>query len=247
MSVLFLNPIQAKEHYVYKASILAVLNAKLVIDVEKVIFNNEPMLQVKSNSNIHFLGNEIVNMDYLAFNDLTTFEPKINIECEHSKKSSQNNCRSVKFIPQGQFLYKESHNVNTVLEDLEFGGVNVALLNIIDQQPTYNSNEDKVYDIASIVLLIKYLEINKDHRDLDLFIAVNKQITKTRVSYVQDIDENLLWIKLTPINPGPDDFKGEFPHKIIYDRRLKTVTEIHKKLPYVGDVVIKLDVKASKF
>jgi hypothetical protein len=245
--VIIANSLCAKEHYVYKASIFKVLNAKLIIDVEDGTYNNVPVVNIKSNSNIHFLGNEIVNLDYLAHNDVKTFEPQLNIECEHSKKQGDQNCRSVKFLPQGQFLYKESHNDITKLEDIESGSLNVTLMDIITQQPTYNPNEHKIYDIASIVLLIKYLDISKDHRDIDLFIAINKQMMKVRISYVQDIDENQMWIKLIPLNPGPEEFKGEFPHKIVFDKRLKTVTEIHKKLPYVGDVVIKLDKKASRF
>lgn len=237
--------LSAKEHYVYRASIFKVLNAKLIIDVNDEVIDNIPVLRVTSNSTVRFLGNEIVNLDYVALNDITTFEPKINLECEHSDKQSEKNCRSVKFLPQGQFLYREFHNQKTVLEDLVYGSADVELLNIIDQQPSYNPNENKIYDIGSIVLLVKYLEINKDHRDQELFVAVNHQIAKIRMSYVEDIDNNLMWIKMIPIKPAPEDFKGEFPHKIIYDRRLKTVTEIHKKLPIVGDLVIKLDKKAS--
>jgi len=245
LSFLVTTSLFANEHYVYKVSILKVFRAKIIIDVEPRTFNNLPALSVKSNSQIRFMGKEIANLDYLAFNDAITFEPQINIECEHSENQSTKNCRSVKFLQEGQFLYKNSHNNRTVLEDLKFGEPEVVLEEVLAQQPTYNPNEHKIFDIASIVLLIKYLDINKDHRDLDLFIAVNRQMTKVKISYVQDIDANKMWIKMTPIWPGPEEYKGDFPHKIIYDRRIKTVTEVHKKLPYIGDVVIRLDEKLS--
>lgn len=246
ISSLFTFSLLANEHYVYRASVLMALNATLVIDVDKADFNNKTFLHIKSNSNVRAFGKEVVNLDYIGFNDVTTFEPKINIECEHSSKQTRNNCRSVKFLPLGQFLYKEYHNDKTELEDLIYGSENVVLKDIINQQPTYDPNRDKIYDLSSIALLIKYLDLNKDHRDLELFVAVNQSMAKVKVSYVQDLGENKMWIKLTPINPPPQDFKISFPYKIIYDKKLKAVTEIHQMLPYVGDVSISLDIKASK-
>lgn len=237
----------ANEHYVYKASVLMALKATLVIDIEKAEFDNESVLRINSRSKVHAFGKEVVDLDYIGLNDVTTFEPKLNIECEHSTKQTKNNCRSVKFLPQGQFLYKQYHNDKTVLEDLVYGGENVVLKDIIEQQPSYNPNIDKVYDFSSIVLLIKYLDLSKDHPFIDLYVAVNESIAKVRVSYVQELAGNKSWIKLTPINPAPEDFKIAFPYKIIYDRKLKAVSEIHQKLPYVGDVTIALDTKASRF
>ncbi len=247
VSLFFTFSLFANERYVYKASVLMALKARLVIDVDKAEFNNATVLRIRSNSTVNAFGKEVANLDYIGFNDVSTFEPKLNIECEHSEKQSAKNCRSVKFLPQGQFLYKNYHNDKTVIEDIEYGGENVVLKDIVDQQPTYNPNEHKIYDLASIALLIKYLDINKDHKNLELFVAVNESIAKVQVSYVQELGDNKMWIKLTPINPPPEDFKIAFPYKIIYDRNLKAVTEIHQRLPYVGDVEITLDVKASKF
>lgn len=247
MSLLLTTPLFAKERYVYKASVLMALKAKLVIDVEQAVFKNENVIFVKSNSNVEAFGKEVANLDYKSYNDTNTFEPKINIECEHSNKQTSKNCRAVKFLPQGQFLYKEFHNSKTVLEDFEYGNENVVLKDIADQQPTYNPNEHKIYDIASIALLVRYLNINRDNKNLELFVAVNESMAKVRVSYVQDIDASKMWIKLTPINPTPEEFKLPFPHKIIYDKKLKAVTEIHQLLPYVGNTVIKLDLKESSF
>lgn len=247
ISSLFSNSLMASDRYVYKASVLMALRAKLIIDVEQSVFKNETVVFVKSNSNVEAFGKEVANLDYMSYNDATTFEPKINIECEHSKNQSSKNCRAVKFLPQGQFLYKHFHNSKTVLQDFEYGNENVVLKDIADQQPTYNPNEHKIYDIASIALLVKYLNISKDNLSIELFVAVNESMAKVRVSYVQDIDANKMWIKLTPINPPPEEFKMPFPHKIIYDKKLKAVTEIHQILPYVGDTVVKLDLKESRF
>lgn len=242
--------LQAREHYVYKASIFKIINAKLTIDVDQAVYDNSPVLMIKSNSYAHFLGSEVTNIDYIAYNDINTFEPKLNVECEHAKKQNsdqKNNCRAVKALPLGQFLYRAFHSDKTPLEDLDYGMQNVTLENVNAQQPTFNPNTDKVFDIASIVLLVKYLNLNKDHREQELFVAVNRTITKIKATYVQDIDANKMWIKLDPLWPGPENYKTDFPHKIIFDRRLKAVTEVHKKLQVVGDIVISLDKKASSF
>ncbi len=229
----------ADEHYLYKASILGTLNAKINISVSDDFFNNEKVLKISSNTTVRFLGNEVINIDYLALNNPLNFEPLLNIECNQDKKDSGNNCKAIKFLPDGIFLYNQLHQDKTKLIDFGTETTGVELNHIIDQQPTFDSSKDKVFDIGSIILLVKYLKLDKNHPEQDLFVAINHQIALIKVSYVKDISPDEMWIKLAPINPGPDQV-GEFPHKIIYNKKISAVTEVHKKIPIVGNLIVKL-------
>jgi hypothetical protein len=235
------------EHYEYKARVLLALSARLTFDVKKVEYQGTPAISVRSKTKVHALGANVVNMDYEGINDAKTFSPFINIECEHSKKRSSKNCRSVKFLPYGDFLYKRFASNKTELKDFALGDEFVTQKNIIDQLPEFNPNEDLIYDVAALALLVKYLDIAPKKKSIDLHVAINESMAKINVSHVKELPGNQMWIKLTPVIPAPHEFKMSFPHKIIYDRNLKAVTEIHQKLPIVGNTVVRLDRKASRF
>ena len=239
LSFLLCSSAIADENYLYKATILGTLNAKLNINVSEGLFNNQKALKITSNTTVRFLGNEVVNIDYLAFNNPSNFEPLLNIECNHDKKDSGNNCKAIKFIPDGIFLYKQLHQDKTQLIDINIDQKDVETNHVVDQQPTFNPAIDKVFDIGSIILLVKYLKLDQNNPEQDLFVAINRQIALIKVSYVKDISPDETWIKLTPINPGPDEV-GEFPHKIIYNKKIGAVTEVHKKIPVVGNLIVKL-------
>jgi hypothetical protein len=238
-TLLFTKLAFADVNYLYKASILGTLNAKININVSEGMYNNQKALKITSNTNVRFLGNEVINIDYLAYNNPQNFAPLLNIECNQDKKDNGNNCKAIKFLSDGIFLYQQLHQDKTNLIELSENTPGIETNHIIDQQPTFNPAIDKVFDIGSIILFVKYLNINQKNPEQDLFVAINHQIALIKVSYVKDITPDEMWIKLTPINPGPDDV-GEFPHKIIYNRKIGAVTEVHKKIPIVGNLIVKL-------
>lgn len=230
----------ADENYTYRATILGTLNAKININVSESIYNNQKAIKITSNTNVRFLGKEVINIDYLAFNNPQNFEPLLNIECNQDKKDNGNNCKAIKFLADGIFLYKQLHQDKTNLVEINQGTPEVETNHIVDQQPTFNPAIDKVFDIGSIILLVKYLKLDPKNPEQDIYVAINRQIALIKVSYVKDISADEMWIKLTPINPGPEEV-GEFPHKIIYNRKIGAVTEVHKKIAIVGNLVVKLD------
>lgn len=230
----------ADESYTYRATILGTLNAKININVGEGIYNNQKAIKITSNTNVRFLGKEVINIDYLAFNNPQNFEPLLNIECNQDKKDNGNNCKAIKFLSDGIFLYKQLHQDKTNLVEINQDTPEVETNHIVDQQPTFNPAIDKVFDIGSIILLVKYLKLDPKNPEQDIYVAINRQIALIKVSYVKDISPDEMWIKLTPINPGPEEV-GEFPHKIIYNRKIGAVTEVHKKIAIVGNLVVKLD------
>ena len=123
----------------------------------------------------------------------------------------------------------------------------VTIFDINEQQPDFDQNLDHLYDIASLALTIEQLNLSVENPERIFYLAVNKTIAMAKVQFVKNISKNEQWIKIIPLRPSIDEFDTPFPHKIIYDTHLRVVTEVHQKLPIVGNTVIKLNKKKSAF
>ncbi|MBT7768028.1 MAG: hypothetical protein HN730_12795 [Bdellovibrionales bacterium] len=243
--------ISAKERYVYEARALVVAKATLVIDVEDVDLDGQKYKAITSNISVRLLGKKLIDLDFQSLNVADSFAPVKNIECYLEKKRLSNpadkNCRSVHFLENGEYLYLNHRQTSTNLIGLRRDMPNVEEYNVLDIHQDFDKQNDRVFDLASIALLVKYLHLSAENPNKDLFVAVNKSVVKVRISYVKDIGRNKIWIKITPLHPAPEFYKRPFPHKIVYDHKRKAVTQIHQKLPIVGNAVIKLSKKRSSF
>ncbi len=249
--LLLVDGLGAKERYVYKTRVLLVAKAKTIINVDDIQKNSKQLKSISSNSRVKLFGREIINLDFRSVNNTENFVPINNIECYQDKKHTQDpakqNCRSVQFLERGEYLYLRHRQLQTELIPLDRSTIGVEEFNVLDAHPDFDPDNDVVYDLAAIALLMKYLDLGPENPAKELFVAVNKSIAKIEVSYVKNIGSNKISIKLTPLRPGPDEFEEPFPHKIVYDKSLRVVTEIHQDLPVVGNTVIRLSRKDSSF
>jgi hypothetical protein len=250
LSVLFITS-SAKERYVYKARALLVAKASTVIEAETIERDGRIFKSISAVSKAKAFGKELVNLEFKSLNDAEDFAPIKNVECyldkKHLRDPDKKNCRSVHFLENGEFLYLRYRKISTELISLSRDMPNVEEYNIQDVHQDFDPVRDRVYDLAAIALLVRFLELGPENPYRDLFVAVNKSIVKIRVSYISNLGNNKISIKLTPLRPGPDEFEEPFPHKIIYDTNIRVVTQIHQKLPLVGNTIIKLSKKDSSF
>ncbi len=237
-----------KQIYVYETRVLLAAKATLKIEVENSIFNGAPVKFIRSNTHAYLFGKEIYNLDYMAYSkmDLT---PITNIECEIEKKDDPDdkNCKQILFLEHQQFAYKKLHLKATQLPPMHENDQGVTIFDINEQQPDFDQNLDHLYDIASLALTIEQLNLSVENPERIFYLAVNKTIAMAKVQFVKNISKNEQWIKIIPLRPSIDEFDTPFPHKIIYDTHLRVVTEVHQKLPIVGNTVIKLNKKKSAF
>lgn len=237
-----------KKTYLYETRVLLAAKASLKIEVQDTVYKGRPVKFIRSNSFAYLFGKEIYNLDYMAYSkkDLT---PITNIECEIQKNlpATERNCKQIQFLEHQQFVYKRLRLAKTSLPELTMNDSEAQLFDITEQQPDFDQSRDRIYDLASLALTVEHLNLTKQNPSKIFYIAVNKTIGKVQVSLVKNISRNLQWIKITPIRPSAAEFDTPFPHKIIYDTKLKVVTEVHQKAPVVGNIVIKLNKRKSSF
>lgn len=237
-----------KKTYVYETRVLLAAKASLKIEVQDSTYKGMPVKYVRSNTFAYLFGKQIYNLDYMAYTkqDLT---PITNIECEIKKRPdpTRKNCRQIKFLEHQQFLYKQIALRKTSLPELHENDSEAQLYDISDQQPDFDQARDQLYDIAALALTVEHLNLSRSNRERTFYLAVNKEIAKAKVVWVKNINSHLQWLKIIPIKPSIEEFDTPFPHKIVYDTRLKVVTEVHQKAPVVGNIVVKLNKRKSSF
>ena len=242
----------ATERYVYKARTLLTARATLVLDVERKEGIPEEFVFIKSTSKVYMLTKQIFNIHHRSINSAEDFTPRYSIECFMGPDGLNmdpldKNCRSVHFKESGEFLYLRHHQNVTELFPISEDYPEVKLMDVRDQVPDFDPARDVVYDPGSIVLLVKQMELSPENPERLLYVSVNKTVVKVSVSFVKYLNEEDIELKVKPIYPSEDEFDVPFPHKIIYNSKIKAVTVIYQKAPVVGNVKIKLDLKRSSF
>lgn len=237
-----------KKTYVYETRVLLAAKASLKIEIQDSVYKGEPVKFIRSNTFAYLFGKQIYNLDYMAYSR-NNLAPITNIECEIKKHlgPTEKNCKQIHFLDHQQFVYKKLRLTKTALPELIENDSEAQRFDINDQQADFDQARDQLYDLASIALSVERLNLTKQDPERIFYIAVNKSIGKVKVSLVKNISRTLQWIKLTPIHPSVAEFDTPFPHKIVYDTKLKVVTEVHQKAPVVGNIVIKLNKRKSSF
>jgi hypothetical protein len=114
-------------------------------------------------------------------------------------------------------------------------------LDIRDDFEEFQST-NKIYDMASFIMLPRYMDLETIKND-SFFIALENYRIKIKVK-VSNYKKGLKKLKIVPEKNTPKEVRDQLPSFIIFDTKRKIVTQVELPSP-LGKITVKLNKKES--
>lgn len=198
---------------------------------------------IKSETKIYLLGALKKEVQQISLNrvDLT---PIYNSYCSYPKaKNSKFDCSTFTFAPNGQFshygLGGSSLNKEHALENF----VEKVDRDIRDDFSEFN-DLDKVYDLASFIMLPRFFNMNT-LVDTDFYVVLENTRIKISIK-IANHKRGMKKLIISPAAGTPKHVRNQLPSFIVYDPKRRVVTQVELPSP-LGKITVKLDKKSSNY